>query len=247
MACTQPNKFIAIIRDGYSDYLVLKKFVSSIFECHKSLRLEDDVFFDLDSLTIHDIMTRYVDGASKNNDYTLHSSDAIQLRKDISSVLFTALKKCEKDMGSWLSHKDIIILYTDAESVLKAKHNYFKEWAYTLNGVLWMAIEEFYNTMTEHQYDYENLPLILPLTLFPSSEILVAACMFDFDKENYRSFRAKPTLKQKVYGTDNIPKAIIDGNLTEVLATYVVPDSPKEIYREIPEIRKMIQILSFDP
>ncbi|MCH8289684.1 hypothetical protein IH992_01085 [Candidatus Poribacteria bacterium] len=239
-------KQVAIIRDGYSDYCVIKQFITAIFKHHHLVDLTDDNFFELGGLKISDAMAKYVDNADKHSDYTLHSEHANELRKRITIVLQTTFKKLDRDYGIYLSNQDILVVNTDAEKILGKKHNYFNEWAYTLSGVLWLAIEEFYSMRVDGGFNYESLPLILPLILFPSSEILVAACMYDFSKENLRVLKAKPALKQKVYETDSIPKAIQSGKLHEVLSEFVVPDSLKKIYKEIPEARKFIQILSFN-
>jgi hypothetical protein len=71
--------------------------------------------------------------------------------------------------------------------------------------------------------------------------------MHDFEKENFRSFEANPTLKKKVYGVENIPKALETGKLQEVLEFWLIPESLSEIYKDIPETRKFMQILAFSP
>jgi hypothetical protein len=238
-------KNIAIIRDGFSDYCVLKYFVSAIFEYHYSAKLTEDNFFDLEQLNISNAVAKYVSKSAEDKNYGLYSKNADQLRSEITGILFTALKKFEREKEVGLCNKDILVINSDAEKILKHKHNYFNEWAYILNGILWFAIEKFYEEMVKKNYTYENLPLILPLILFPSSEILVASCMYDFNRGNFRELKAKPDLKCKVYNTDNIPKAIQTGKLNEVLSTFIIPEAIKDIYKEIPEARKFIQILSY--
>lgn|GEM_PF-976187 len=239
---------IAVIRDGHSDYCVIRQFVSAIFEHHHSVKLKYDDFFEEDVLNISDPINRYIDKSDKKNaDYTLYGKHADELKNEVFIVLHTAFNKLSKEKGIFFSNQNVLIVNTDAEKILNKKDSYFEKWAYTLNAVLWLAIEEFYNKMTEMGYAYESLPLILPLILFPSSEILVAACMYDFakEKENFRSLKAKPDLKQKVYETDSIPRAFRTGKLLEVLSAFVVPDSLQDIYKQIPEVRKFMQILSF--
>ena len=236
---------IAVVRDGPSDYRVIRQFITAIFKQHHSIDLNDSNFIDLD-LRINDTMARYIDTADKTEDYSLFSKHAKELRNGVSTVLYTALGRVRREVGD-LSNKDVLIVYTDTEKKLQAKNRYFEQWACTLNSVLWLAIEEFYEKMVNQGYEYEHLPLALPLILFPSSEILVAACMYDFKKENFRTLEAKPALKQKVYGTDTIPSAVQSGKLEEVVSTFVVPDMLKDIYREIPEARQLMQILCFTP
>lgn len=237
---------MGIIREGYSDYCVIRKFVTSIFNRHHPTDLQDDNFFDLDHLNFSKAIGKYVSKADKAGDYTLYGVYAGELRRQIIDILHGSLSIFADYKGDWPSSQDLLILSTDTEKVLKRKHNYFRDWSYTLSGVVWMAVEEFYSRMTDIGYDYENLPLILPLILFPSSEILVAACMYDFRKENFRVMEAKPLLKQKVYETESIPTAIQSGKLEEVLSLFLVPDALKDIYKEIPEVRKFMQIMSFN-
>lgn len=232
-------RHIAIIRDGYTDYRVIRQFVTAIFEKHHAVHLTDEHFFDFEELSIHDPITSYLDICKKQKNHSLYSKHAGDLKKRIINVLYTAVCKFH-------SAGDLIILNSDAEKPLGKKDNYFQEWAYSLYGIVRTAIDEFYDKMTTQGYSYENLPLILPLILFPSSEILAAAAMYDFNKENYRNLKPNPDLKQKVYGTDSMNKAVQSGKLDEVLSAFVVPESLGDIYREIPEARSLIQILSFN-
>ena len=206
--------------------------------------MEDDNFFEFESLKITDALSKYFD-KNKTTDYSLFGNAAKEFRNTLCSILFTAISKFEKEKECLLTNKDILIVNGDAEHILGNQREYFKEWAYTINSVIWLGIEEFYNKMVEKGYSYENLPLIIPIILFPSSEILVASSMDDFNKVNYRSFNAKPALKQKVYDTESIGEAITSGRLQEVLDTFVVPESLSKIYSDLPEVRKMLHILTF--
>lgn len=239
---------IAIIRDGDSDYCVIKQLMTAIYKHHHFIELTNDCFFDMGQLDIGGIISKYVTKSNQQKDYSLYSDIAKDCKKQIIGILYTAFTKFAKEKDNSVCNKDLLIVYSDAETVLKQKHNYFEEWAYILDSLLWLTIEEFYQKMLEQGYNYESLPLILPLILFPSSEILVASCMYDFnkDKDKFRQLKAKPDLKQKVYETDNIPQAFRNGKLEEVISTFIVPDSLTSIYQEIPEVRKIIQILSFN-
>jgi hypothetical protein len=240
------NPQVAIIRDGYSDFLVLKKFVSTIFQHHHLVELGDDNFFEFDKpLTITDALSNYIRKAHLEN-FDTFGTFAIDFRREIGSILLTAFHTFSRENDIFLTNKDILILNSDAEKTLGLKHRYFEKWAYSINGIMWLAIEEFYNQMVEQGYDYLQLPLILPVILYPSSEILVASCMDDFDKVNYREFNAKPALKQKVYETDSIPEAIENGTMKEVLDTFVIPESLGKLYKDLPEIRKFMHILTFE-
>lgn len=226
------GNFVAIIRDGLSDFLVLKHFVTSIFQSHQSIELGDDNFYQFEDLKISNVLSKHLNG--KETDF----------KTEIGSILFIAYNKLLAEKET-VTNNDILILNADTEKILGSKDNYFEDWAYNVNNDIWRAIEEFYEKMSSQGYQYIHLPLILPLVLFPSSEILVASCMHDFNKENFRKLEAKPALKQKVYESDDIPTVLDSGHLQNVLDTFVVPDSLQHIYRELPEARKLLHILSF--
>lgn len=239
------NPQVAIIRDGYSDFLVLKKFVTSVFKHHHLIELKDDDFFQFENpLTITDALSNYFRKAHLEN-FDQFGNFAVDFRREIGSILLAAYNRFSKEREFILTNKDVLILNGDAEKILGLKQNYFEKWAYSINGIMWLAIEEFYNKMVEQGYDYLQLPLILPVILYPSSEILVASCMNDFDKTNYREFNAKPALKQKIYDTDNIPEAIKSGAMQDVLDTFLIPESLSKVYKDLPEIRKFMHILTF--
>ena len=240
------NPQVAIIRDGYSDFLVLKKFISTIFQHHHLIELGDDNFFEFDKpLTITDALSNYIRKAHLEN-FDTFGAYAIDFRREIGSILLTAYNRFSKEKEIILTNRDILILNSDAEKTLGLKHKYFEKWAYSINSIMWLAIEEFYDKMVEQGYEYTQLPLILPVILYPSSEILVASCMDDFDKTNYRQFNAKPALKQKVYDTDSIPLAIKNGTIKEVLDAFVIPETLSKVYKDLPEIRKFMHILTFE-
>lgn len=237
---------IAIIRDGKSDFFVLRKFVKAIYEHHHLIELQEEDFLEFETLNITNALSEYMAKAELEK-YALFGDFARDFRKQLSSILFTAFQKFGKEKDKPLTNRDILILNADAERILGKNQHYFEDWAYTVNSILWLAIEEFYHKMVENSYQYENMPLILPLVLFPSSEILVAACMYDFNKEAFRKFDAKPVLKHKVYETENIHIALENGKLREVLDTFLVPESLKSIYQSLPEARKFMQIMTFSP
>lgn len=233
---------IAVIRDGYSDFMVLKSLVSSIIKTERNVNLNDENFIDFEDLQIGDAVSKYIDKANKEQETDLNGKRAISLKKKIIAVLYTAIKK------EGLCNKSILILNADAEHKLMQKEVYFKTWVRQLYSVINTSIEEFYDKMVKEGYSYQNLPLIIPLILFPSIEILVASCyLSDNEKTSFRKLRAKPDLKKKVWDTENIPYAIDTGKITEVLNLCFVDNdnSLNEIYQYIPEARNFIQTLTY--
>ena len=113
--------------------------------------------------------------------------------------------------------------------------------------MIYLAIDKFYNGMVIKGYGFKDLPIIIPLILFPSIEILVAACyLSDADKGKMRELKAKPDLKIKVWDTESIPVAIETGKIDEVLQLCFKNGNASldEIYKSIPEARNLIHILS---
>ncbi|MEK8019580.1 MAG: hypothetical protein VSS75_022120 [Candidatus Parabeggiatoa sp.] len=243
------TKQIVMIGDGYSDYVVLKQFVSVIFD---SLPANENRlnFFDnthLESLNIGHFVNQFIDKADKTSAYDLFGGPATHFKKKVVETLSNTLASLQK--RNWpLGHRDLLIICSDSEKPLGKQQNYFQEWAYSLEAILGLAIDDFYGQMVKQGYDYEYLPLVLPLIFFPSIEILVAACteeVHDFDKQ-CRALKAKPDLKQKVWGTDSIDEALKSGMLHGVLETYMTPEALNKVYKTIPEVRRFIQLLRFN-
>jgi len=251
-----PIKHVKIIGDGLSDYLVIKRLVSVIVgRYHPNEALIKFLEFD-NTINLINQMDKFIDEFKKSK--KSHQSNQIEhdpfyrefasFKNGILTILTKVVGTLEKEI--YLSNRDIVIINTDSEISLFKKLNYFQDhepWAYSLNAFLELVIEEFYDRKVSMGYDYQSLPMILPLLLFPSIEILVAACIEcegNFDQE-YRSLKAKPDLKQKVWETDSIHEAFETGMFDEILKEYIVPENLNKIYKHIPEARKLIQILGF--
>lgn len=237
------KKKIAIIKDGYSDFMVLKSFISKLFVIEQNINIPPDNFIDLQDLKIGDAIDKYLVYANKNNETNLNGKYAKELKNSIINVLYVAITKNN------FNNKDILILNGDAEHRLIRRENFFDEWVKRLISIVKLSIDEFYEKMCKQGYLYNNLPIVIPLILFPSIEILVAACFLsDREKQTMRELRAKPDLKNKVWETDNIPFAIETGRINQVLDLCFNSDnntSLDEIYKEIPEVRNLIHILSY--
>lgn len=237
------DKKIAIIKDGSSDFMVLKSFISSIFSNELNITLSDKNFLDLEELQIGEAIEKYIDKSNKTNELNINGKHANNLKNTVISVLYAATKQ------HVFSNKDIIILNGDAEHKLINNENFFKNWVRRVYAVIYLSVDEFYSKMNSQGYSFQDLPVIIPLILFPSIEILVAACyLSDKEKKNIRKLRANPDLKVKVWNTDNIPEAIENGKIMEVLKLCFPNNdtsSLKEIYDEIPEVRNLIHTLTY--
>jgi hypothetical protein len=233
---------IAIVGDGYSDYLVIKKFIKCLLRKHKDETLEDDSFIDLKILSIHDSLTKYIDKVKLNGDYSYHTREAKDLINKLVIVYYTCYGRFKKELEQ-VSSREIIIINADSERLIHGRLNYFDDWAYSLKGLLNYSIEIFYDRMVENGNSYEFLPLITPLILFPSSEILVASCIYNSSTNDMRKLNPNPSLKTKVYGSSSIEEVIKNGEFDKILDTFLTSENLNEIYREIPEARMLIHSL----
>ena len=234
---------IAILRDGYSDFLVLKKLLQCIITKHKLEVLDDSCFLDLGTLNIVEPLKKYLNKASKTEDYSYHSEVANELIRELVAIYFGCYSRFTKELDV-VTQKEIMIIYADSERLLMDRNNYFKDWAYSIKGLINLSIEIFYEKMVGIGYNFGSLPFIVPLILFPSSEILVATCTHHAHTEKLRELNPNPSLKQKVYGTDSIHDAIENGELVKALDTYLIDENLEEIYKEIPEARILMQSLT---
>jgi hypothetical protein len=234
---------VAILRDGYSDFLVVRKFIKCVLTEYGDEALQNDNFMDLEQLNITNPLVKFLDKASKTQDYSFHSVEANTLVNELIVIYYSCFSKCQREWEN-VTNKEIIIINADSERLLVERSNYFNVWAYNIKGLLLFSIEKFYELMVNQGHSLEFLPFIVPLVLFPSSEILIASCMFDITRENLRTFKPTPALKTKVYGTESITEALQTGMLEETLEQYLTKENIKEIYKEIPEARILIHLLT---
>lgn len=233
---------IAILSDGFSDYLVLRKFLKCLFEKHRGEVLCDSKFIDLQNLKIEGPLVKYIDKVSRTGDYSYNTKEADDLIKALINTYYACFAKFGRELDA-VTNKEIIIINADSEKLINERIGYFQNWAYSIKGILNYSIEHFYEKMASQGHSYEYIPLILPIILFPSSEILVAACVYNLTAENMRQLKPTPDLKTKVYGTYSINEAIETGKFETVLNTYLTADNINEIYKEVPEARILIHSL----
>jgi len=226
-----------ITRDGGSDFLVLKSFVSYIFLNERNIQLSDDNFVD-SGMNIGGSIGKFLDAKNQSDD--IKRQRIKELEKRIIQILVIIASK-------GVTNKDIVILNADTENKLEYKEKYYEEsWISQFCLTVDFAIDKFYERMIEQGYAFENLPLIIPLVLFPSIEILVAACyLSNSDKVKMRTLKANPDLKNKIWEETNMKSAIESGKVNQILELCFTGrnDSLKEIYKHIPEARNLIHIL----
>ena len=234
---------VAIIADGGSDYAIFKRIIECIIEGNYSSPSEVN-FVELRNQSIRDYVDRYWTN-TKKSDPALPSPPAIELQNKIFSELTKGFDEFAGELDSGIvTNKDILLLTTDAERRLSSEDDYFSGYGFHVVKILESAIEKFYNFKANQDYSFEYLPLILPLVIFPSTEILIASARSLLSKCRSK----KPTeLKQFLYQTSNIhtmdAKALEDKALK-----YLNEQGLQRIYKDIPAARILIQTLStFNP
>jgi hypothetical protein len=236
------KKTIAVIRDGFSDYLVIKKFLITLFNDNSEDELTDKNFIDLDSLRIFDPLSKYLEKVSKSEDYTFDSEPAKELVSSLLPIYFASINKLSRELEE-ITNREILIIHADAERLLMTNSKYFDNWAYSIKEIIQYSIEQFYDKLILRGYQYKNIPFLIPLIFFPSSEVLVASCMFDFKQHNIRELKPTPALKRKVYESASIPEAIKNNKLEVALNKFITPENVQKSYKELPEIRLLIHSL----
>lgn len=230
---------VGIIADGGSDYAIFKCMIKCIIEGNYSSPSEVN-FVELRRQSIRDYVDRYWKN-TKKGDPALPSLPAIELRNKVLLVLIQGFEEFSDELDSGvLTNRDIFLLTTDAERRLSSKDDYFEGYGFHVIKILESAVEKFYNFQSDRGYSFEYLPLILPVVVFPSTEILIASA---------RSLLSKccgktPTeLKQFLYQTDNIHTMDSDALKNKALQ-YLDKQGIQRIYKDIPEARILIQTLS---
>lgn len=237
------NRSIVIIRDGATDFKIIRKLVLEIARSNNT-EIANEIFHEIDAIKLDGATKKYLKDAMKEKDYTIFSKHAKELKNSIFLVLNRVFLYCENNLTSGISSRDIFILHDDTDIKLGESKNYFKEWAHSLSFIFQLAIQEFYNEKVKQGYSFENLPVILPLLFFPSTEILIIAFKNRNQFENERKKEAWG-LKEYLYKTTNL-HSLSDNDLNQCALNYIQSDSLNVIFSSLPEIRNfLIMMKSF--
>jgi len=222
---------IGIIGDGDTDRLILLKIVKSIVPWNVN-----EVPIQRQSFRV--AIDKYWQNSNKNDFWFPHNS-ANELKKKVLGILYAAFNDFQYNSGD-VTDNDIIIASTDAEHHLTNSEIYFDWWAFSLTKIFISGVENFYHNMIHHQgRGKENLPLIIPILPFPSTDILIAVARNMSDH-----YGKKPNeLKRMLYGTDNL-RTITPEDFEDKALKHITPDSINVIFKHIPESRPFINFLS---
>lgn len=230
---------VLIIRDGRSDQNVLERLIRLCYQVNNRNH-EELQFPNADSLNIINEISHFRKQLKLHPHtlaYRLPEYQAFE--EPIHRVLFNAVHLLQQNSET-SEHTPLLILYTDAEMVLKEKRHYFDYSYFGLVDALDHCVQRFIEKQLLYGYALADLPIIFPLVLFPSSEIIPAAAM---ELDGLRKLKALE-LKSKLYDTEEIISAFQKGTLQKCLDTYLTPNHLPHITREVIEIRKLYQLIA---
>lgn len=229
---------IGIIGDGATDRAIFKRIVEVIL-ADKNNHLK---IYELRRQSIHDAVDRYWQTATKSQQYYLPHPAALDLQNAVINVLRGGFADFEAEIGvGYTSNRDILLITTDVEKKLTNPKDYFQEWAFSISKIFLGGIEKFYDLQISQGYNYEIIPVIMPIVTFPSTEIFVAAAR---NIVNSKSYGKKPEeLKKILYGTTNLATINQETLQTQAL-NFITSDTIHKIFECVPESRIFLQILS---
>ena len=232
------ERYLGVIADGPTDREVLAKLVRCTVggtgESDGPNRFSDIVLLQRQTIRHH--VDKLWDEASRSDDYRIVSGHARTFIGKVVAVLHGSIDEFKNEVGRDIEGQDLLIINTDSERVLRSKDTYLEEeWGGSLSRLLWAAVEKYYHIRASHSHLIGALPLILPLPVFPSTEMLVAAA----GASPYGAFTyhgKKPhELKRMLYGQDF--------GFGQLALDSITPESIESIYAHIPEARLFLRIL----
>jgi len=225
---------IGIIGDGPTDRIIFTKIVECILtEEDPSKEFIDCNIIELQRQKIFDFIQEYVKAKKKKL-----SPNTQHLVNSVTGVLLSGFDELSNQVE--LCNCDIIILTTDSEQVLGMPDDYFN-YGIELFHILSEAAIKFYGGVLKLGYSQDNIPLVLPIITFPSTEILIAAARGLKIADYYDKIPLE--LKQKIYGVPDDRTVPYEDLKTKAL-DYITLEGIKNIFKNIPESRHFIQTLS---
>jgi hypothetical protein len=230
---TNIQRNIGIIGDGPTDRKIFGAMVKSILT--EDTDLIDCNIVELQRQNIHDFVEKYINLQEKNL-----SVNRQNLVKSIGAVILAGFEELLNEVTNNISASDLIIVTTDSEIVFSQPENYWERGA-NLFHILIDAVNWFYEIALNRGYPQDNIPLVLPLITFPSTEIIIAAARglntVDF-------YSKKPIeLKNLLYNLSKDGR-VSDRHLEEQALNFLNVRGIEKIFQYIPESRYLIKCLS---
>lgn len=232
MTAIQRN--IGIIGDGRTDRIIFGKIVECILTEETSKEFIDCNLIELQRQTIHYDVEKYL--TSWNQQSPPNYQDLV---KAVGDVLYSGFLDFANQVEA-ISNCDILILTTDSEKVLGKADDYFS-YGINLFNILSEVAIKFYGKVLEYGYSQENIPLVLPIVTFPSTEIIIAAAK-GLNPSNY--YGKKPLeLKHMIYNASNL-STLSDKDLEDKALNFMTLEGIEKIFNHVPESRHFIKVLS---
>jgi hypothetical protein len=226
---TNLQRNIGIIGDGPTDRKIFGAMVKSILT--EDTDLIDCNIVELQRHTIHDFVEKYIKKLSMT-------------RKDlvikIGRAILAGFEELLNEVTNNISASDLIIVTTDSEIVFSQPENYWERGA-NLFHILIDAVNWFYEMASNLGYAKDNIPLVLPLITFPSTEIIIAAAR-GFNAVDF--YGKKPIeLKNLLYNLSKDGR-VNDQDLEKQALKFLNVGGIEKIFLHIPECRYLIKCLS---
>jgi hypothetical protein len=167
------------------------------------------------------------------------TADAIsgRLSNEILNVLLSAYSELSHNASRPIKSYDIILINTDAERHFVHEDRYFEPWAQTLVRAILTGVDRFYHVKIQHGFTYDDIPLVLPLILFPSTDVIIAAARsVGSAGEGPCHGHSARDLKQRLYDTDELSRLSTE-DFTNKALKFLTPVGCARIYSLVPETR----------
>jgi hypothetical protein len=234
--------YVGVIADGPTDKVILAELVKQLLSSNshsedeiESVRLQQEAVPFMDRFR--------ADYFGTKGSRSLCSPHARELRCGLVGLLFKVVQELENHIARPVCEKDIIVLNTDAERYLRDGDAYLAdEWALALSHIFWAATEDFYHKTEQRYLAAEHIPTVVPLVLFPSTDIVVAAARA-WNQQAFTSRDKKaPDLKKELYGVTDLRYLDEDGLKSKAL-DHLNADGCAGIMRHVPEARLSVKHL----
>jgi hypothetical protein len=230
---TAIKRNIGIIGDGRTDRIIFGKIAECILTEDTSQEFIDCNIIELERQNIHDIVDRYL-----RSQKTKKPQEPQELAEATATRLYQVFLEFANEAGE-ISSCDLLILTTDSEKVLARPEDYFN-YGIDLFNILSEAVTRFYGKVLGQGYPEDNIPLILPIVTFPSTEIIIAAAKGLKTSDYYGK---KPSeLKDIIYNKSSTPPT--PSEIEEKALKFITVRGIKNIFNNIPESRHFIKTLS---
>ncbi len=230
-------RYIGVVADGSTDKEILLRLV-------QSLLLESGPFHEVrlrQSLADYMSSFRYV--VDRTGQLGFFDKPSTDLRKGIINVIFSAVGELRGQARRDVREYDLLILNTDAEWSMRGQDHYFQEQKFILlSKIFYAAIEEYYHK-AGNKHLWMGLPQILPLILFPSTDILVAAAKATGGQVfSSHGLRARE-IKRQLYHTDDL-RYLKGNDLATMALSHITAGGCVNIYSHLPEARVFLRNLT---